>query len=94
MSSRDEKYCVLLTDEALAVLNKLDESVRERVKKRLKALSTLQPARTLKKHGEVWVLGIGKYRAMYLIDENTKTRTVFFIGNHKEYEKRYLLMFR
>ena len=31
---------------------------------------------------------------MYLIDEGAKTRTIFFIGNHKEYEKKYLLMFK
>ena len=58
------------------------------------AISTLRPARTLKKHSDVWVLDIGDYRAMYLINEREKTRTVFFIGNHKEYEKRYLLMFK
>jgi mRNA-degrading endonuclease RelE of RelBE toxin-antitoxin system len=94
MSPVVEQYGVFLTDEALAALNKFDKRVRERVKKRLEALRTLRPARTLKKHGEVWILGIGDYRAMYLIDEDAKTRTVFFIGSHKEYEQRYLLMFR
>ena len=94
MPSKDEAYCVLLTDEALAALNKLDKSLRVRVKKKLKSLSTLKPARTLKKHGEAWVLEIGDHRAMHLIDEGAKTRTIFFIGNHKEYEKKYLLMFK
>ncbi len=87
------EFSVLLTDEALAALNKLDKSVRERAKKRLLALRTLRPARTLRKHGEVWVLEIGDCRALYLIDEKAATRTVFFIGSHKEYEKKYLQMF-
>ncbi len=90
----NEKYRVLLTNEALATLRKLDKPARERVKKKLEALATLRPARTLKKHGDVWVLEIGDYRAFYLIDDNAKTRTVFFIGDHKEYEKRYFLMFK
>lgn len=86
-------YAVLLTDEALITLNKLDKPVRERIKKRLIALRILRPARTLKKHPEVWVLEIGNYRVLYLIDK-AKTRTVFFIGDHKEYERRYLLLFK
>jgi mRNA-degrading endonuclease RelE of RelBE toxin-antitoxin system len=94
MPSKNEKCPVFLTDEALAQLNKLDKPTRERVKKKLEALSTLRPARTLKKHGDVWVLEIGDYRAMYLIDQSTEARTVFFIGDHKEYEKKYLLMFK
>ena len=94
MPSQNDKYGVFLTDEALAQLNKLDKSARERVKKKLESLSTLRPARTLKKHGDVWVLEIGDYRAMYLIDQSTGARTVFFIGDHKEYEKKYLLMFK
>ena len=94
MPSRDEEYRVLLTDEALAALSKLDKAVHERVKKKLEMLSTLRPARTLKKHPDVWVLEIGDYRALYLIDEKAKTRTVFFVADHKEYERRYLRMFR
>ena len=94
MPSEDEKYDVLLTGEALAALNKLDKPIRERVKKKIETLSELRPARTLKKHPDVWVLEIGDYRALYLIDKSAKTRTVFFIGNHKEYEKKYLLMFK
>lgn len=88
------KYGVLLTDDALAELNKVDNSLRERLKKRVESLCTLKPARTLKKHGEIWVLEIGDYRALYLIDERARTKTIFFIGNHKEYEKRYLRMFK
>lgn len=86
--SADEEYRVLLTDEALAELNRLHKPVRERVKKRLEALSVLRPARTLKRHADVWVLEIGDHRALYLIDKNKMTRMVFFIGDHKEYEKK------
>ena len=94
MLPQNEKYSVLLTDEALASLNKLDQSVIERVKKKLEALSTLRPARTLKKHPDVWVLEIGDFRALYLINKTAKTRNVFFIGDHKDYEKKYFQMFK
>ena len=94
MPSQDEEHGVLLTDEALAALNRLDKALRERVKKKLGALSALRPARTLRKHPDVWVLEIGDFRALYLIDKTARTRTVFFIGNHREYEKKYLLMFK
>ena len=94
MPSQDEEHDVLLTDEALAALNKLDKALRERVKKKLEALSALRPARTLKKHPDVWVLEVGDFRALYLIDKTAGTRTVFFIGDHKEYEKKYLRMFK
>ncbi len=90
----DEKRPVFLTGEALAQLDRLDKPLRERVKKKLDALRTLRPARTLKKHGDVWILEIGDYRAMYVIGKETGARTVFFIGDHKEYQKRYLLMFK
>jgi mRNA-degrading endonuclease RelE of RelBE toxin-antitoxin system len=94
MPSQNEKYEVLLTDEALAVLKKLDKPVHDRIKKKLESLSTLRPARTLRKHGDIWVLEIGDYRALYIIDNEAKTRSVFFIGDHKEYEKKYLRMFK
>lgn len=50
------------------------------MKRKLEALNTLRPARTLKKHGDVWVLEICDYRALYLIDEKARTRTVFSVG--------------
>ncbi|VVC71776.1 Uncharacterised protein [uncultured archaeon] len=83
MASGDQKFEVFLSDDALAALNGLDKPLRERVKKRLEALAMLRPARTLKKHPDVWVLEIGDYRALYLINKVAKTRTVFFIGSHK-----------
>jgi mRNA-degrading endonuclease RelE of RelBE toxin-antitoxin system len=92
--ARGGEFKVFLSDEALAALEALDKAVSGRVKKRIAALRTLKPARTLRKHPEVWVLEIGNYRALYLIDAEAKTRTVFFIGDHKEYEKEYLRMFR
>ena len=91
---QDESYEVLLMDEALATLNRLDKSMRERVKKKLEALGTLRPARTLKKRPDVWVLEIGDFRALYLIDKTAKTKIIFFMGDHKEYEKKYLQMFK
>lgn len=32
---------------------------------------------------------IGQYRIAYIIDEINKTKTIYFIGNHKQYERWY-----
>ncbi len=77
----------------MIVFKGLDKSIQMRVKKRLGLLETLRPTRTLKKHPNVWVLEIGELRVLYLVDSKEKTKTVFFIGNHKYYEKKYFQMF-
>lgn len=87
-----EDYSVFLTYEAKEQLNCFDKSIRERIKKRLSSLSVCKDKRTLKKHPDIWVLEIGQYRALYLVDVQKKTKTVFFIADHKEYEKKYLRM--
>ena len=89
-----EEWKVILSKGALSQFGKLDKSAQERIRKRLEALRVLIPARTLKGRRDVWVLRIGNFRALYLIDKTARTRAVFFIGNHKEYEKKYQQMFK
>lgn len=87
-------FKILLIEDAKEQLNALDGSVRERIRKRLERLSTGPDARTLRGHPDIWVLDIGDYRAFYLINEKAKVKTVFFIGDHKEYQRRYEKMFK
>ena len=32
---------------------------------------------------------VGQYRIAYILDEMAKTKTIYFIGKHKQYEKWY-----
>ena len=84
---------VRLSEDARRQFMALDGSVRERIKKRLEKLQTSHDVRTLKGHPDIWVLNIGDYRAFYLIDKNAKIKNIFFIGNHKEYQRLYEKMF-
>lgn len=69
-----DEWSVVLEDEALTQLNKLDKSIRERIKKKLEAMRRLSPARTLKKHRDVWVQDTGGYRIMYLVDATSRKK--------------------
>ena len=86
-------FVVRLNEDAQKQFRGLDNAVRDRIKKRLEKLKINHDVRTLKEWPEVWIAGIGDYRALYLIDEQTKNKTVFFIGDHKGYERRYEKMF-
>jgi hypothetical protein len=32
---------------------------------------------------------VGQYRICFVVEEETKTKSIHFIGNHKQYEKWY-----
>ena len=86
-------FIVGLNKDAQKQFAALDKSVRERIKKRLEKLEINHDVRTLVGRPDVWVSEIGDYRIYYLIDDATKIKTVFFVGDHKEYEQRYKKMF-
>ncbi len=94
MAGQEEEFRVFITDDANTSLKKFAKPVAERIKKKIERLSCIAPARTLKKHPDIFVLEIGDYRALYLVDEKAKAKTVFFIADHKDYERRYNLMWR
>jgi mRNA-degrading endonuclease RelE of RelBE toxin-antitoxin system len=66
---------------------KMDKSIRERVWKKIQQLKTLTNSRHLKKGFDFFVSEIGQYRIAYKTDEKRKTKTIYFVGDHKEYEK-------
>ncbi len=86
-------FIVGLNEDAQKQFGALDNSVRERIKKRLQKLEINHDVRTLIGRPDVWVSEIGDYRIYYLIDAAAKIKTVFFVGDHKEYERRYEKMF-
>jgi mRNA-degrading endonuclease RelE of RelBE toxin-antitoxin system len=93
MAGDAEKYEVFYSEKAATALRKMDKSVSEMIKKKADALATRPPTRSLKKHPDVSILEIGQYRALYIINMEKKTKTVFFVGDHKEYKKLYGEMF-
>lgn len=89
-----DEWKVVLEESALGQLNRLDGPIRERIRKKLESMRALPPARALKRHAETWVQDVGGYRIMYLADFKSKTKTIVFIGDHKEYERKYMQMFK
>ncbi len=90
----NEGWKVVLEESALEQLNCLDKPIRERIKKKLESMRALPPARALKRHAETWMQDVGGYRIMYLADFKSKPKAIVFIGDHKEYERKYMQMFK
>jgi len=93
MAADTGKYEILYSEKAAQALRKMDKAVSDMVKKKADALSTRPSTRSLKKHPDILILEIGQYRALYIIDKPKKIKTVFFVGDHKEYKKLYGQMF-
>lgn len=66
---------------------KLDSSMRGRVWKKIQQLKGSIPSRHLKKGLDFYVSEIGQYMLCYKINEKAKVKTIYFVGDHKEYEK-------
>ena len=67
--------------------SKMDSSEKERIWKKIQQLKTLEKARHLKKGLPYFVVETGQYRVAF--KEEAKKRTIYFAGNHKQYEKWY-----
>ncbi len=66
---------------------RLDKSMKVRVWKKIQQLKGSVPSRHLKKGLDFHVSEIGQYRLCYKIDDNKMAKTIYFVGNHKDYEK-------
>lgn len=64
---------------------KLDGGTRERVLKRIVRMSSEPLGRHLRHGLDFFVIELGQYRVVYKAKNATKT--IFFVGTHKEYEK-------
>ncbi|OIO20725.1 hypothetical protein COV61_00145 [Candidatus Micrarchaeota archaeon CG11_big_fil_rev_8_21_14_0_20_47_5] len=84
-----------------AYFSKLDTAMKKRVVNKILQHCEPIPARHLKKGAPFFVSEIGQYKLCYeidaqasrlvrqdkQIDEEKKTKMVYFVGTHKEYEK-------
>jgi len=70
----------------------LDTSIKERAKKQLRKLKEGLEGRHLKHGLDYFVLEFGQHRICYRKFEERKVKRVYFVGDHKEYEKWLGLM--
>ncbi len=67
--------------------SKMDSTEKERLWKKIQQLKTLEKPRHLKRGLPYFVVETGQYRITF--KEEGNKRTVYFAGNHKQYEKWY-----
>ena len=77
-------YAVLLHPKASKELENLEKSISERIKKKLRELSTDPEKGERLKHSDFWRLRIGEYRAIYEIDHKNENVIILFIGHRKD----------
>jgi mRNA interferase RelE/StbE len=78
-------FAILLHPKAAKELEKLEESLRTRMKARLKDLEdNLESVGKVLKPSDFWSLRIGDYRAIFEIDRAKRQVTVLFIGHRKK----------
>ncbi len=82
-------YKILFENEWDEHYKKYDPSLQERIMKKIEKQQEEQNTRHLKHGIEFYVIEIGQYRCAIKINEQQKTKTIHFIGNHKQYEKWY-----
>jgi len=69
---------------------KFDKNIQEiLIKKIEKQINETNP-RHLRQGLDFFILEAGQYRIAIKTNEQQKIKTVYFIGNHKQYEKWYL----
>lgn len=81
-------YSVKFEPDAEAQFLALDNSIRIQIAKKLKQLMRDDfKSRHLKHGSPFFVEEIGQYRIGFYIEEDKKEKWIFFVGDHKEYEK-------
>jgi mRNA interferase RelE/StbE len=78
-------FAILLHPKAAKELEKLEESLRTRMKARLKDLEdNPESVGKVLKPSDFWSLRIGDYRAIFEIDRAKRQVIVLFIGHRKK----------
>jgi mRNA-degrading endonuclease RelE of RelBE toxin-antitoxin system len=67
---------------------KFDKGIQHQILKKISQLMTTSNHRRLHQ-SKFCVEEVGQYRICFIITEETKTKYIHFIGNHKQYEKWY-----
>lgn len=67
--------------------NKIDNTIKERVAKKINKIVEFPKKRHLKQGARFFVDEIGQHRILYRIFDEMKEVRFYFVGNHKEYQK-------
>lgn len=72
---------------------KLDNTIKERVVKKIKKILEFPKKRHLSQGARFFVDEIGQNRIVYRVFDKSKEVRFYFVGNHKEYEKWFKQFF-
>lgn len=86
-------YYSKFDEDWLNYFDKLDNTARDRVSKKIKKILLSPYKRHLKKDARFFVDEIGQDRIAYRIFEVEKEVRFYFVGKHKDYEKWYRQFF-
>ena len=87
-------FTVLLHPKAVKVLEKIEESIKPRIREKLRELRD-RPERIGKplKYSDFWSLRVGDYRAIYEINRDKNQVVILFIGHRKRVYDDFSKMF-
>ena len=69
--------------------SKMDLSIQKRIWKKIQKQKEETKTRHLRHGIEFYVVEMGQYRIALKINDKEKVKTIWFIGNHKQYETWY-----
>lgn len=77
-------YSILLHPKANGFLESADGELKDRIKKKLRSLSSDPDKGKKLNYSDFWSLRIGDYRAIYEVDRDAQRAIILFIGHRKE----------
>lgn len=77
-------YNILLHPKAHMFLDKLDQEMRKRIRKKMEGLKQYPERGNHLRYSVFWSLRVGDYRIIYEIDKKEQKVTILFIGHRKD----------
>ncbi|MBU7011691.1 MAG: type II toxin-antitoxin system RelE/ParE family toxin [Theionarchaea archaeon] len=77
-------YSILLHPKANIFLDKLDQEMRKRIRKKLEELQEYPERGNHLRYSVFWSLRVGDYRIIYEIDKKEQKVIILFIGHRKD----------
>ena len=65
----------------------LDRSTQDRIFRKIERMKEKPARKHLRNGAGYFVEKVGQYRIVFVNDENTKAKYVYFVGCHKSYER-------
>jgi len=77
-------YSILLHPKANIFLDKLDQEIKKRIRRKLEELQESPERGNHLKYSVFWSLRVGDYRIIYEIDKKEQKVIILFIGHRKD----------